>query len=269
MQQLPQNAQRQSRVAQRKSDADRGGSRHRHGIGEPVPLPQIVTQSQQDQHNGYWINGVQDGDGNAQDHAQPQIAHEEREKRNDIHPRPIGDFPEKCRKVLRNGVDKSDAGGQAGQREDGRQQHGSRRTEQLVDDAPQGPCAVFLNGIDSGAAHPHVGQHGIHQRQNGSGEDTCQNGVPHPIALFRHAEGTQRGSNDQSEVQGGDGIHGLIALGKALQEGGGVIGRLGRGHVHLSPEQKANEQEHQQHQQTGGQEVADAVHQLSRCHAQP
>ena len=77
-----------------------------------------------------------------------------------------------------------------------------RRTEQLVDDAPQGPCAVFLNGIDSGAAHPHVGQHGIHQRQNGSGEDTCQNGVPHPIPLFRHAEGTQRGSNDQSGSSG-------------------------------------------------------------------
>ncbi len=44
------------------------------------------------------------------------------------------------------------------------------------------------------------------------------------------------------EVQGGDGVHGLVALGKALQEGGNIIGRLGRGHVHLSPEQKANEQ---------------------------
>lgn len=97
----------------------------------------------------------------------------------------------------------------------------------------------------------------------------CQNGVPHPIALFRHAEGTQRGGDHQSKVQGGDGVHGLVALGKALQEGGGVIGRLGRGHVHLSPEQKANEQKYQQHQQTGGQEVADAVHQLPRCHTQP
>ena len=133
MQQLPQNAQRQPRVAQCESDAHRGGSRHRHGISEPVPLPQIVTQSQQDQHNGYGINGVQDGDGNAQDHAQPQIAHEEREKRNDIHPRPIGNFPEKGGKILRNGIDKPNAGGQAGQRKDGRQQHCPGAAKHLID----------------------------------------------------------------------------------------------------------------------------------------
>ena len=269
MQQLPQNAQRQPRVAQRKSDADRGGSRHRHGIGKPISLPQIVTQSQQDQHNGYGINGVQDGDGNAQDHAQPQIAHEEREKRDDIHPRPIGDLPEKGGEILRNGVDQSDAGGQAGQREDGRQQHCPGAAKHLIDDAPQRPRAVFLNRVNAGAAHAHVGQHGIHHRQNRPGQHPRQNRIAHLVLFLRQAEGSQRRGDHQPEIQCGNGVHGVVALGKALEQRRLLIAPLCRRDAGLSPEQEADEQQRQKRQQRRGQPPADAVNQLSGIQAQP
>ena len=269
MQQLPQSAQRQSRVTQCKGNAHRGGSRHRHRIGKSVSLPQIVAQSQQNQHNRHGINGVQDGDGNAQNHAQPQIAHQKREKRDDIHPRPIGNFPEKGGKILRNGVDQAYAGGQAGQREDGRQQHRTGAAKHLIDDAPQRPRAVLLNRVNAGAAHAHVGQHCIHHRQNRPGQHARQNRVAHFVFLLRQAERPQGRGDHQPKIQGGNGVHGVVALGEALEQRRLPVSLLRRRDVSLSPEQEADEQQRQQCQQRRGKSPADPIDQLSGVQAQP
>ena len=134
-------------------------------------------------------------------------------------------------------------------------------------DAPQRPRAVLLDGINAAAAHTHIGQHHIHQRQDRACQQPSQAGIAQAIALFTQPEAAQRGRNDQAEVQRRDGIHGLIALGKALQEGRGLIGRLRSGNLHLPTRQKADKQEHQQRQQAWRQHMADAANQLARRQA--
>ena len=223
-----------------------------------------MAQSQQNQHNGYGIDGIEHGNGNAQNHAQSQVAHEKREKGNDIHPLFVGNLPEQGGKILGNGVDEPYAGGQTRQGEDSRQQHRAGSTEDLVDDAPQGPGTVFLNVVDPGAAHPHVRQHDIDQSQDGAGQHARQDGVAHSILLFRQAEGAQGGGDDQAEVQSGNGVHGVVALGKALEQGGTVVAFLGGSDLNLSPEQKADEEQRQQGQKGRREHPANPIYQFTR-----
>ena len=49
-------------------DADYRSSDHCHGVSKAVPLPQIVAQSQQNQHNGNRVDGIQDRNRNTQNH---------------------------------------------------------------------------------------------------------------------------------------------------------------------------------------------------------
>ena len=65
------------------------------------------------------------------------------------------------------------------------------------------------------------------------------------VLFIREAEGTQGGSNDQTEIQGGDGVHGLVAVGETLQEGHILVKKLGIGHIHLTTEQETEEEEAQ------------------------
>ena len=166
-------------------------------------------------------------------------------------------------------MDQAHAGGQTRQGENRRQQHRPGAAEHLVDDAPQGPGPVLLKLINPGAAHAHVGQHGVYQRQNRSGQKPRQNRVAHSLPLFHQPERSQGGGDHQAKIQCGNGVHGVVALGKTFQQGCGGIALPGLGHLGLAPEQKAYKQQHQQTQHGRGQPPADAVHQLSRVQAEP
>ena len=239
MQQLPQAAQRHPGIPKGIQDTDRRSSQNRHGVDKPVLLPKVVAQSQQDQHNGHRVDGIQYRHGDAQNHVQPQVANQQGEERNDKNPGAVGNPCKKGGKILRNGIDQTDTGRQTRQSENRRQKHCACAAEHLVDDAPQSPRAVVLKRINTGAAHSHVGQHGVYQRQNHSGQKPCQNRIAHSVPLFPQAEGCQGGGDHQSEIQCGNGVHGIVTLGKALQQRCGCIAILGLGNLRLSPEHEA------------------------------
>ena len=228
-----------------------------------------MAQPQQDQNDCHGVNCVQHRDGDTEDHAQAQIAHQEGEKCNDIGPGAVGNLLEKHGKILRNGVDQAHTGGQTGQGEDGSQQHGTDAAEHLVDDAAQRPGTVFLNFIDPGAAHSHIGQHGIHQGQDGTGQQACQNCIAHFVPLLLQAKGPQGRGDHQAEIQCGNGIHGVIALGKALEQRRVGVALLRRRNLGFAPEQEADKQQRQQHQQHRRKAPTDAVYQLAGVQAQP
>ena len=228
-----------------------------------------MAQAQQNQQNGHRVNGVEDGNGDFQDGGQAQVADEKRPGGDAVDPLPVAEEPEQGRKILRNGVDEPHAGGQAGQGKDGRQQHGAGRTEQLIDDAPEGPGAVFLDRIDPGGTHSHIAQGQVYQRQDASGQQSRPDRMAQLVPLFGKAEIGQCSGDDQTEIQGGDGVHGLIALRKAPEQGGRSVRTLRSGEGPLSPEQEADKEKQQQEQQGRGQEIADALHQFPRIQAQP
>ena len=68
------------------------------------------------------------------------------------------------------------------------------------------------------------------------------------VPLFRKAEIGQRSGDDQTEIQGGDGVHGLIALRKAPEQRGRSVRTLRSGEGPLSPEQEADKEKQQQEQ---------------------
>ena len=228
-----------------------------------------MAQPQQDQNDCHGVNCVQHRDGDTEDHAQAQIAHQEGKKCNDINPGAVGNLLEKHEKILRNRVDQAHAGGQACQGEDSGQQHGAGGAEHLVDDAAQRPGAVFLNFIDPGAAHSHIGQHGIHNSQDGPGQQARQNCIAHFVPLLLQAKASQGGGNHQAEIQCGNGVHGVIALGKALEQRCVGIVFLGQRNLLFPPEQEADKQQRQQHQQHRRKATTDAVYQLAGVQAQP
>lgn len=77
------------------------------------------------------------------------------------------------------------------------------------------------------------------------------------LFLFK-SECAERGGDYKAEVEGGDGVHGLIPLGKALEQRGGGIALQWRGHADLSPEQEAHKQHQQKDQQAGRERAARA-----------
>ena len=155
-----ERAERDAGSIERVDDADDAGASNSERIGEAVSRPETVAQTEQNEHDGDRIDRVQYGDRDAEDGAKTLIADEKREAGDDQNPCPIGDFFEQDGEILRDGVDQADTGGQAGEREDGGEQDGARRAEKLIDDTAQRPCAVLLDGVDAGGAHPHIGEHG-------------------------------------------------------------------------------------------------------------
>ena len=135
MHQISQEEERNSGAIHGVKDTDTGGSRNGQGVNIWVSGPQPVAQTQKDQHNGDRIDGVEHGDGDAEDHVKTQIADEEREKNDDEYPLAVGDSFEQGGKVLGDGVNKTYACGQAGKGEDGGQQNCAGVSEELVDDA--------------------------------------------------------------------------------------------------------------------------------------
>ncbi len=129
--------------------------------------------------------------------------------------------------------------------------------------------AVFPDGVDAGTLHAHVGQDHVHHGEDAACNETADHGVVDHAFLFLHTEGSQCGGNDQSKVQRSNGIHGLIAVHKALHEGGLLIGGLSRGNGSLALVHEEAEEHHDQHQQRGGQEFAHPLHQFLGGQAQP
>lgn len=82
--------------------------------------------------------------------------------------------------------------------------------------------------------------------------------MAHFILFLRQAKSAQGGGDHQAEIEGGDGVHGLIPLGKALEQGSGGIRLPGGGHMDLAPEQEAHKQHQQKDQQAGRERAARA-----------
>ena len=229
----------------------------------------LMGQSHHDQNDGYRVDHVQNRHRDGENGVQTLVAHQEGECRDAKGELTIADFGEQRGEILGDGSDQTHTSGQAGKGEDGGQEQGAGLSEQLLHDAAECPGTVILQSVDGRAFHAHEREHGVDQGQDHPGGNAGLHSVAHDIFFLLHLQGAQGGGDDQTEIQCGDGIHGVIAFQESGDQSVVLVSGLGRGHLRLSAEQEGEKQEGQERQQTGGQEFADAVHQFVGGQRQP
>lgn len=116
----------------------------------------------------------------------------------------------------------------------------------------------------------HVGQHGIDGQKHGAGDPAGPDRTLHHVLLPLHSHGTDIQGNDDAEDQGGNGVHGLVAVQEAFRHGICGIGRiLGRSVALQRIYKTAYEGDHDQQDQNGAHDLAQAIRQLLRTERHP
>ena len=226
---------------------------------------QLGHQAQCNQCHRYRVDTHQHGHSHGNQLRQALVGHSGAEDRHDDHHRAVWDA-QQFAEVGRAGADQAHAGGQAGQQDDGCQQEDACRAKGAVHIVVQDVDAAGAR-FHHGAAHAaQIDQRDIHQPQAGGGNQAGIDGVAGVQAGVRHASGLDGRHNDDAEDQRCQRIHGLVALQKALGQCLACRGifRCGRGHdLAGGGYKRCNAQDGQHHNQCGGDDLADVVHQLA------
>ena len=78
------------------------------------------------------------------------------------------------------------------------------------------PGSIFRISRNSACRRPDMGQGSVDEGQQYSCDHPRLDGLPHNGALLLHPLCPDIQGNDNSEIKGGNGIHGLISLQKSL-----------------------------------------------------
>ena len=113
--QFTDHAERNLRYIQCIYHADTSGRTDGYRIYIAVLFPHFMAKTEQYQHNGYRANRIQYRDRDVEDRIEAQVADQEREYHDDVHPLVVADLGEKGGEKLGNGIDQTNASGQAGQ----------------------------------------------------------------------------------------------------------------------------------------------------------
>ena len=103
------------------------------------------------------------------------------------------------------------------------------------------------------------GQHAVDRQQHPSGDHPRPDGTLHHGALLLHPPGADVHRNDNAEGQGGDGVHGLIALDEALDHRMGRVVPGGRTVALQRVDQTAHKGDDNQRHQDGAENLAQPV----------
>ena len=159
--------------------------------------------------------------------------------------------------VLPHAGDEPHAGVEAGNDEDGRDEHQPRPAEQVLRQGGEhlgtgGKARVHRTGLSTGVA-----QHGVDGQQQPARDEPGADGAPLHGRAFGDAPGPDVQRDHRPEVQPGQGVHGLVAVQDALGGGQGSVFRAGRGIVGRQRVGKApGEQHHDQPDQAGAEDAA-------------
>ena len=166
--------------------------------------------------------------------------------------------------VLAAGADKAHAHIEAGNEEDTRQQDAAHGAEQQAHHIGEGLRPVGRVGECAARQGADVGQHAVDHQQHPSGDHPRPDGTLHHGALLLHTPGADVHRNDNAEGQGGDGVHGLIALDEALDHRMGRVVPGGRTVALQRVDQTAHKGDDDQRHQDGAENLAQPVGELLR-----
>ena len=223
-----------------------------------------MGKPQRDEHDGHRVDGAEDGHRDGQDGVQPGDGNKEADHREDDHPGPVGDFGPLQAEVFAAAAEQTDAGVQAGDHEDQAEQGGARRAVHPAHQVGEHARAVGII-VEAAAAHrADVSQRRVDHKQHRTGDPARADGVAHHRFFIGHAPVLDVQRDDDAEVQGGNGVHGLVAVHKAL--GHHVAGVVAAGHTVAAGgvHKAACHHNEDQHQQDGPQRLAQPVGKLFR-----
>ena len=166
------------------------------------------------------------------------------------------------------GADEAHAHVEAGDQEDGGQQHPAAGAEQQARRVGQGLRPVGGVGHGPAGQGPHMGQHAVHRQQQHPGDHPGPGGGAHHRPRLLHPAGPQVHRDDDAEGQGGQGVHGLIALQEAPDGRVGQVLAAGRAVSLQGIEHAGGKGHHNEAHQHGAEDLAQPVSELLRPQGQ-
>ena len=241
---------------------DQGGD-----VDLPAVAKELAEEGQQDQGDGQGIEEHQHGHGVADDGAQAQVGKDEGHEAEHDGPDPVrGPLGEEADEGLATAGDEGHGGFQAGQGDGGGQDQQTHAAQVVLGDLGQGDAAVFGGGEQAAALRPHDGDGQIDDGHEQAAENAGANGAAGHVLRFLHPQALDDLHHDDAEGQTGQGVHGVVALQKARQEGlGGVVPHgLHRGDGRAGGDQSNDQQDAQEEQEAGVQNFTDPGQNFSR-----
>ena len=223
-----------------------------------------MGKGQEDEHDGHGIDDVEYRDGEGEDLGQSGVGQDHADHGEEDSPAAVAQFGTKTVKILAAGADESHTDIKAGDDKDGGQNHAAHRAEEQRDDVGQGFGAVAGIGHRAARDAADMGQHGIDDQQYRPGHETGPDGAADNGLLFRDAPGADIQGDDDTEGQGGNGVHGLVSVQETGGNGlDGSVPAFSRDAVALQRVEKTGrESNDDQNHQNGAQDLAQTVGEL-------
>ena len=243
---------------------DQSCAEHGSDVDGAASAEEAVQQGQDDKRHRQRVEQEQDRQGGVEHDLQAEVG--EGHAGQGVHPHPlaVGDARELLGEVVGDRGDAGDVGGQAGQEDHGADHRQARGAEQHTGGFGEDRAAVVgaSDLVDAGRTEPRGGdvQQGQAHHGDQSGLEEDRGGALAGV----HALAADGLDEHSAEDQGGEHVHGQVALGEAHEEAVAlVVG--GDRVVHLAHrgDQGAHDDDHQQDGEHRGEHLADAVDELA------
>lgn len=181
---------------------------------------ELAEQRQQDKHDGQRVEEHQHRNGIIDDGGKTKIGENEGNQREDDRPDPVsGTLGEQAGKGLGAAGDKADGGLEAGKRYGDGEDQQTDPAEEGLRDLRQRYTAVFGCGQYAAALGAHGGDGNIDKPHEQAAEDTGLGGIACYGAGLINAQFPDDLYHDDAEGKACKGVHGVVALQKAGEEG--------------------------------------------------
>ena len=127
--------------------------------------------------------------------------------------------------IFADAGDEPHAGVEAGDDEDGPQQHLPHPAKEGIGQPGQGLSARLAAGESRPGNAADVGEHGIDKAEEPGGHEPGPDGALFHLPGVCDAQRLDVQGDDEAEVESGQGVHGLVAVQDALRCGQGSVSR--------------------------------------------
>ena len=190
------------------------------------------------------------------------IGHQQAEHAEGNHHRAIGQRQQLAEELAAGGQ-QAHRGGQASQGDDHCQQYAAGGTKGVLHVVGKDLHAVLRLAGNALAGGAEIKQCEIDQRQPHGGNHPGADRIAGDQRFVADPAITDGGGNHNAEHQGTEGVHGQVALQKALHQRCALVGRGRRANSPRGHQQRRAAEHQQGTQQHRGDPLADAVHQLA------